>query len=248
MRQVVCVAAGVRAAWGVSGGLCVTLAAALGASEACAAALPGSLTSSLGLFAALVAWLVVTAWPAQLPSGALPAATGLLICGAAAAWFWRARAAAHGGTSSASRGSGLAPKAMAADGLTPAAVTLPVGIEPAQLLGDLRRHFVLLQAAWDVGEVGALRTLVTAQMLEQLCEAWPGCGAAATNRTDVVTLHAELLGFEELGDGYLATVEFSGLIRESAHQGAAPFRELWMLARPRHDARGWKLARQQALW
>ena len=114
------------------------------------------------------------------------------------------------------------------------------------LLSELRRQFVLLQAAWDIGEVGAMRALVTQQMLDQFCESWPYCGDTA-NRTDVVTLHAELLGFEAVGDGYLATVEFSGLIRESPHEGAAPFREMWMLIRPKDDPRGWKLARQQAL-
>lgn len=249
MRQVFRVAAGLRAAGRVPSGVCVALAAAMGASEACAAALPGSLTSSLGLFATLAMWLVAKAWPAQLAWGALPAAAGLLVCGAGAAWLWRARAAAPGGSSSASRGSGkwgLARKAMAARGRTPAAVTLPVGLESVWLLSDLCRQFVLLQAAWDIGEVGALRALVTQQMLDQLCESWPCCGGTA-NRTDVVTLHAELLGFEALGEGYLVTVEFSGLIRESAHEGAAPFREMWMLIRPRDDPRGWKLARQQAL-
>lgn len=249
MRQVFLVAAGLRAAGRVPAGVCVALTAAMSASEACAAALPVSLTSSLGLFATLVMWLVAKTWPAQLAWGALPAAGSLLVCGAGAAWLWRARAAATGGSSSVSRGSGgwgLARKAIAARGRTPAAVTLPVGIEAVWLLSDLRRQFVLLQAAWDMGEVGTLRALVTPQMLDQLRESWPCCGGTG-NRTDVVTLHAELLGFEALGEGYLVTVEFSGLIRESAHEGAAPFREMWMLIRPMDDPRGWKLARHQAL-
>ena len=156
------------------------------------------------------------------------------------------------------RPSGLAPLPVPAptparsDRLASADITLPPGLALAPLLHELRARFVLLQAAWDAGDVSALRALVTTPMLDQLCElcepceAWPG-GSAGGNRTDVVTLHAELLGFEELGDSQLVTVEFSGLIRESDQQGAAPFRELWMLARPRHGGRGWKLARQQAL-
>ena len=235
-----------RAAWRVHAGLFVTMATTLGWNEACAAALPGSLTSSVGLFVTLVGWLVIKVWPAHVVWGALPAVAGLLVCGTGAAWIWRARAGVQGGAHLASPGAGSAPKVIVAQGVRRAAVTLPAGLEPARLLGDLRGHFVRLQSAWDVGEVDALRALVTAQMLARLCEARPGCGAAA-NRTDVVTLQAELLGFEALGDGYLVTVEFSGLIRESVQQGAVPFRELWMLARPQHDARGWKLAHQQAL-
>ena len=46
---------------------------------------------------------------------------------------------------------------------------------------------------------------------------------------------------------WLASVEFSGLIRESAEKGAVPFRELWMLAAAKDGAPSWRLARQQAL-
>jgi hypothetical protein len=67
------------------------------------------------------------------------------------------------------------------------------------------------------------------------------------SRTDVITLHATLLDVEELGAAWLASVEFSGLIRESAEQGAVPFRELWMLAAAKDGAPSWRLARQQAL-
>jgi hypothetical protein len=63
----------------------------------------------------------------------------------------------------------------------------------------------------------------------------------------VLTLHAELLGLEELGAAYLASIEFSGLIRESADAGAVPFRELWMLSATKEGAPSWRLARQQAL-
>ena len=55
---------------------------------------------------------------------------------------------------------------------------------------------------------------------------------------------ARLLGFEAVGSAYLASVEFSGIIRECDDAGAVPFRELWMLARPQLEAEGWRLARQ----
>jgi predicted lipid-binding transport protein (Tim44 family) len=125
-------------------------------------------------------------------------------------------------------------------------IALPAELREAELLSDLRGHFVRLQAAWDAREVGALQALATPGMVAQICEGWSGSDASA-NRTDVVTLHAKLLGFEALGERYLATVEFSGLIRESAQSGAAPFRELWMLARSKSVTSEWKLARQQAL-
>jgi predicted lipid-binding transport protein (Tim44 family) len=51
-----------------------------------------------------------------------------------------------------------------------------------------------------------------------------------------------------LNAAYLASVEFSGFIRESAEHGAVPFRELWMLARTKDEASPWRLARQQSLF
>lgn len=232
------------------GVLATTLAALLGASEAGAAVLPAGLTSSsVGLLAALVTWLVFQAWPAPAVSDALLVIGAAAVCGAASVWLWRLRASPLKGMGSAAARPGRSARpaqASSSASLPAAASLLPPGLDPSRLLSDLRAHFVLLQAAWDAGEVSALRTLVTVHMLAQLCEVRP-VGSAAENRTDVVTLHAELLGFEELGDSQLVTVEFSGLIRESAEHGAAPFRELWMLARPKHGARDWKLARQQAL-
>jgi predicted lipid-binding transport protein (Tim44 family) len=228
-----------------------------GVGEVCAAALPGSLTSSAGLLTALVMWLVIKTLPTPGMSDAVLLTGAMAACGAGAAWFWRRRSNlslgldASGGAASARLLSTFAPgstpaRSSRAATAAAAAVALPAELAPASLLRDLRSHFVRLQAAWDAGEVDALRALVTTRMLDQLCESRPACDAPG-NRTDVVTLHAELLGFEVLGDVHLVTVEFSGLIRESDQHGAAPFRELWMLARPTHGGADWKLARQQAL-
>ena len=124
-----------------------------------------------------------------------------------------------------------------------AEIALPAGFDHDTLLADLRRQFITLQAAWDGREVEVLRALTTPDMLSELCTQLPDCHGAP-NRTEVITLHARLLGFDEVGSAYLASVEFSGIIRECDEAGAVPFRELWMLARPKHDAEGWRLARQ----
>jgi len=128
------------------------------------------------------------------------------------------------------------------------AIVLPAGFEREALLADLRAHFVRLQHAWDHAETATLRTLTTPEMLDELCLELPGCTEGGrTTRTEVVTLRAELLGFESLAAVYVASVEFSGLLRESAETGAVPFRELWLLTRSKHDAAAWRLARHQAL-
>jgi predicted lipid-binding transport protein (Tim44 family) len=103
-----------------------------------------------------------------------------------------------------------------------------------------------LQAAWDAGDVEELRRYTTAEMLDELLQELPIRGPGE-NRTDVVTLDAALLALEQIGSRHVASIEFSGMIRESSEQGAAPFKELWLLTRHTEDHSGWRLARHQAL-
>lgn len=220
--------------------LCVGLVLALGWQQANAATM-GSVSTSMGFVVALAALLLSQALPAQLANDVLPMLGVALLLGAAAAVLWRLRRAPF-----AAGPWSLAPRAVRVPGqpVAPvAAITLPAGFEHDTLLADLRRQFITLQAAWDGREVEVLRALTTPDMLSELCTQLPDCHGAP-NRTDVITLHARLLGFDEVGSAYLASVEFSGIIRECDEAGAVPFRELWMLARAKHEAEGWRLARQ----
>jgi len=234
---------------GLPAGLWVGVAMLLSANDAGAAAL-GSLARSAGLFGAVATWFVIKAWPSSLPIVAWPVVAGMLLVGGGAAWLWRGRAAEGVGARFAPsvRQRGASPAAPAPSASAATAVILPVGIDRHALLADLRLQFVRLQAAWDVGDMTILGALTTPQMLDELCVERTGCTAElASVRTDVVTLRAELLGFEDMGDTYLVSVDFSGLIRESSERGAAPFRELWMLAQSKQGGVGWRLARHQAL-
>ena len=68
-----------------------------------------------------------------------------------------------------------------------------------------------------------------------------------TNKTDVVMLDAQLLGIQDLGNDYMASVEFSGMIREDPSAGPSPFREVWNMTKPKSGASGWLVAGVQAL-
>lgn len=115
-----------------------------------------------------------------------------------------------------------------------------------ELLELARLSFLQLQAAWDRADLGAMRQLATESLLEdlrcQLAERGPG-----PNHTEVLSLQARLLRLEELQEAFVASVEFSGLIREQIDTGAAPFRELWLLAKLKTAGQGWQLARVQSL-
>ncbi|MGA8009813.1 MAG: Tim44 domain-containing protein, partial [Thiomonas sp.] len=67
------------------------------------------------------------------------------------------------------------------------------------------------------------------------------------NKTEIVTIEASLLDLEETPTEYLASVEFSGLVREETWGGASPIREMWNLVKPRNGSSGWQLAGIQQL-
>ena len=126
---------------------------------------------------------------------------------------------------------------------------VPAGFDAEGFLKACKTNFVTLQDAWDRSDVGSLRAMMTDEMLEQikaqLADRELHTGGVA-NKTDVVMLDAKLLGIEELSDVYMASVEFSGMIREDASAGASPFREVWNMTKPRSGG-GWLVAGVQAL-
>ena len=127
---------------------------------------------------------------------------------------------------------------------------VPDGFDVEGFLKASKNNFTNLQAAWDRADIASLRAMMTDDMLEQikgqLAEREQHTGGQP-NKTEVVMLEAHLLGIEELDDGYMASVEFSGLIREDASTGPNPFREVWNITRPQQGPGGWLVAGVQAL-
>jgi len=127
---------------------------------------------------------------------------------------------------------------------------VPTGFDADGFLTAAKRNFVTLQDAWDRADVGSLRAMMTDGMLgeikSQLAERETHTGGQP-NKTEVVMLDAKLLGIEELPDVYMASVEFSGMIREDASAGPSPFREVWNMTKPTNGSGGWLVAGVQAL-
>ena len=127
---------------------------------------------------------------------------------------------------------------------------VPEGFDTEGFLTAAKRNFVTLQAAWDRSDIDTLRSMMTDSMLDeirtQLSEREAHRGVQP-NHTDVVMIEAQLLGIEELGDGYMASVEFSGMIREEPSAGPSPFREVWNMTKPKTGSAGWLVAGVQAL-
>lgn len=127
---------------------------------------------------------------------------------------------------------------------------VPSEFDQTGFLAMAKANFVTLQAAWDRADVTALRAMMTDEMVgeirQQLADREKHTGGSS-NHTDVVMLNAQLLGIEELGDAYMASVEFSGMIREEPSAGPSPFREVWNMTKPKDGSSGWLVAGLQAL-
>lgn len=118
----------------------------------------------------------------------------------------------------------------------------PEGFDDAAFLNTAKQLYTRMQQAWDSGDVTTIARFATPEMhqaLKQQIEARQGA-----DKTDVVTLEAQLLGVEATADDeFMASVEFSGLIREETFGGAAPFREVWNFVRSKSaEQAGWQLA------
>ncbi|HQZ07497.1 MAG: Tim44 domain-containing protein [Rhodoferax sp.] len=127
---------------------------------------------------------------------------------------------------------------------------IPAGFDVDGFLKAAKANFVTLQAAWDKSDISSLRAMMTDEMLgeikTQLAEREAHTGGPV-NHTDVVMIDAKLLGVEDIGSDYMASVEFSGMIREEPSAGPSPFREVWNMTKPKSGSSGWLVAGVQAL-
>ena len=127
---------------------------------------------------------------------------------------------------------------------------IPADFDTLGFVNAAKQNFMTLQQAWDRSDVTTLRAMMTDTMLAEIKTQLAEREANASgqpNQTDVVMLDAQLLGIEEVGDFYMASVEFSGLIREEPSSGPTPFREVWNMTKPKNGSSGWLVAGVQAL-
>lgn len=118
---------------------------------------------------------------------------------------------------------------------------VPADFDTPAFLRYSKTYFIRLQAAWDKADIDDIREFTTPEMFAELRMQIQERGASA-NHTDVLTLDAQLLGIENSGADYLASVRFSGMIRESENASAEPFAEVWNLTKPVSGQGGWTLA------
>lgn len=115
---------------------------------------------------------------------------------------------------------------------------IPDDFDIMSFLSNAKQQFRQIQELWDQGNPAALRDVLTDDLLKELTpEILAREGA---QNTQIVLLNAELLGIEKVAGGHLASVRYSGMLREEANAEAFSFEEVWNLYKA--DDAGWLLA------
>ncbi len=115
---------------------------------------------------------------------------------------------------------------------------IPADFDLPAFLTQAKQQYAQIQKLWDAGDRAGLSQLLTDDLLLEITPSLPQPGDG--NQTDIVLLNAELMGIEQVAGGHLASVRYSGMLRETAGAQASHFNEVWNLYKA--DGAGWLLA------
>jgi len=118
--------------------------------------------------------------------------------------------------------------------------TIPAGFDVVGFESAAKQNFVLLQSAWDRADVATLGGMMTDVMLTEIQQQLTA-REVGPHRTAVISLEARLLGIEENITDYIASVEFTGTIQDTAGVDPEAFEEVWNMTKSKSNG-GWLLA------
>ena len=128
----------------------------------------------------------------------------------------------------------------------PSAQQIPAGFDTQAFLRIAKLNFVRLQASNDAKSLDDIREFVSPELYAEIKMQMDERGDSP-QQTDIVTLNAELLEVLTEGNRHIASVHFSGTLREAVGATATPFDEIWNLAKPVSGDKGWVIAGIQQL-
>jgi len=126
------------------------------------------------------------------------------------------------------------------------ASSIPAEFDADGFLRQAKLNFVRLQAANDRGDMDDLKSFTTPEVFAEIQLQFDE-RARAAQQTDVVQLDATLLEVVTEGGQHIASVRFSGLLREESDAAPTAFNEVWHLAKPVEGTFGWRVAGIQQL-
>ena len=124
---------------------------------------------------------------------------------------------------------------------SPAARNIPADFDVEAFVRNAKVNFIRLQAANDAGNLEDIREFTTPEVFAEIRLSLAE-RSGVPQQTDVVTIDADVLEVIEEPTRYVASVRFTGLLREEKNAPAAPIDEVWHLVKPREGSGGWLLA------
>jgi predicted lipid-binding transport protein (Tim44 family) len=116
----------------------------------------------------------------------------------------------------------------------------PAGFDSADFLRNAKVQFIRLQAAYDTKNTSDLRDFTAPEVFAEIQMQFQERKDEA-NQTDVISLDAELLDASTEADGIVASVRFTGMIKEEVNGPATPLNETWHF-RKNNTEQKWLLA------
>jgi predicted lipid-binding transport protein (Tim44 family) len=202
-----------------------------------AAALGNILVIALLIFAGMFIWRMLKRSTSTAPANAPTMKQAFETPMAGRPMGSGATTNAYGVPVAGARPAAGAPAEVPADAA--AGMAIPADFDVESFVRNAKVHFNRLQAAWDAKDMADIRKFTTPEVFAEI-KMQRDEETASGARTEVDNLEATLLGIETTADDYVASVRFTGTIRENG-EGPAPFEEVWNLVKPVDGRSGWLL-------
>ena len=121
------------------------------------------------------------------------------------------------------------------------ASNIPAGFDVDGFVRNAKVGFIRLQAAHDAGDLADIREFTSPEMFAEIRMDLDQRNGLP-QKTDVVSLNAEILAVEEERQRHVVSVRFTGLLREEADAAPVAIDEIWHLTKPVNGQGGWVLA------
>jgi predicted lipid-binding transport protein (Tim44 family) len=122
-----------------------------------------------------------------------------------------------------------------------AAGVIPADFDVEGFLRQAKLNFIRLQAANDRGDMDDIRQFTAPELFSEIQMQYQE-RSRRVQETDVMQLNADLLEVVTDATRHIASVRFSGQLREETSAAPEAFSEVWHLVKPIDGSRGWNVA------
>lgn len=122
----------------------------------------------------------------------------------------------------------------------------PINFNQDEFLRDMKAQFIRLQTAYDQANLPDIREFTTPEVFAEVQVQLQERDRNITNKTDILNLNAELIDIAEEFHVPIASVQFTGLLKENDALEASQINEIWHFRRDSISMRWFVAGIQQA--